>query len=66
MSFHWMRCVAQDIRKMAGDEIYQRYGQEIIDCLKRTCSENFEIARYPDDDEIGKAIEKAILHNNKR
>ena len=54
--WNFCSCVAQDIKKFVGEEIYKQFGQEIIDYLMSKCSEDFDIVRYPDDEEVIKAI----------
>ena len=44
--------MSNDIRRLAGDEVYDKIGQDVMDTLLARCSSNFEIIRYPDDEEI--------------
>jgi hypothetical protein len=60
MSFMWMYGLARDIERLAGVEIYKKYGQEIMECLKRDCSENWRVVRYPDDQEILDTIKDIV------
>lgn len=60
MSFMWMYGLARDIERLAGKEIYNKYGQEIIECLKQDCSENWVVVRSPDDQEILDTIEDVV------
>lgn len=58
----WIFCmyIAQQIKKIAGKEVYEKYGQKIIDSITARCEENFEIVRYPEDDEILEVINEVI------
>ena len=50
----WQFCmyVAQQITKLAGEEFYKQHGQAVINILMDACSSNWEITRYPTDEEI--------------
>ena len=65
MSFMWMYGLARDIERLTGKEIYQKYGQEIIDCLKHDCEMDDHEMRYPDDDEIITAVKSIVAYYNK-
>ena len=45
-------CVKQDIIRFAGEEVYAPIGQQVIDALRNKCSENFELVRFPEDEEV--------------
>ena len=52
MSFMFLHSVSQRIRELAGNDVYHKYGDEILECIKRDCYENGEEVRYPEDAEI--------------
>lgn len=52
MSFMWMYGLARDIERLAGKEVYTKYGQDIIDCLKRICRDDDGELISPSDEEI--------------
>ena len=52
MSFMWMYGLARDIERLAGKEVYAKYGQDIIDCLKRDCRDDDGELVSPSDEEI--------------
>lgn len=45
-------CARKDIVRFAGEEVYKQIGQQVIDALINLCSENFEIVRFPEDEEV--------------
>ena len=55
--------LSNDIRRLAGDEGYDKIGQDIMDTLLARCSEHFEVVRYPDDEEILEAINELTAQN---
>lgn len=55
--WNFCSCVAQDIKRLAGEEFYKQYGQYVIDCVMTRCSEGLDIVRYPEDEEVLKVIE---------
>ena len=63
-AWHWMCCTARDIERLGGEEVYKQYGQQILDYLKSQCSENWEIVRYPEDEEVVKAINEIVEYYN--
>lgn len=65
MTFMWMHGLSRDIERLVGKEVYNQYGQEILDCLKRDCSEHWDIVRYPDDEEIIAVANAIIDYHNK-
>lgn len=65
MSFMWMYGLARDIERLAGKEVYQKYGQAIIDYLKDDCEMDNHEMRYPDDDEIIASVKSIIAYYNK-
>ena len=65
MKFMWMHGLARDIEKLAGKEVYDKYGQEILDCLERDCWEHGELVRNPDDEEIMAVVNAIIDYYNK-
>ena len=42
----------QDIICIAGEDIYNKYGQAAVTILENLCTEDSEIVRYPSQDEI--------------
>lgn len=50
--------ISNDIRRLAGDEIYDKIGQVAMDTLLARCSNGAEIVRYPDDEEIFEIIQE--------
>lgn len=50
----WSFCMAaaEDIKRLAGEEIYKQIGQRVIYVLQVRCSENFELVRYANDDDV--------------
>lgn len=62
---HWSfyMGLSNDIRRLAGDEVYDKIGQDVMDTLLARCSEHFEVVRYPDDEEILEVISKLTEQN---
>lgn len=58
MSWNFCQYVAQQIEEIAGEEFYKKHGQEVLGLLMIQCEENFDIVRYPEDEEILILIEK--------
>ena len=56
--WHFCIYVAQQIELLYGPDIYHACGQDAIDILMTWCEENFEVIRYPDDDEIVEVIDR--------
>ena len=50
--------MSNDIRRLAGDEVYDKIGQDVMDTLLARCSSNGKIVRYPDDEAILEAIKE--------
>ena len=55
--------LSNDIRRLAGDEVYDKIGQDVMDTLLARCSSNCKIVRYPDDEEILEAIKELTSQN---
>ena len=60
MKWNFCMYVAQQIEKIAGKEFYKRHGKEVIDIIMAKCEYNFEIVRYPEDEEIVEVINEVI------
>ena len=48
----------QDIIQLAGQDVYDAYGQDVMAILECLCTENFEIVRYPNEEEILNVIKE--------
>lgn len=55
-SWNFCQAAAQDIKRLAGENIYKQIGQRVIYVLQIRCSENFQLVRYADDDDVFAAI----------
>lgn len=65
MSFMWMYGLARDIERLAGKEVYNKYGQEIIDYLRCDCEMDDHEMRYPSDEEIIAVINEIVGYYKK-
>lgn len=63
--WHLMGYIKQQIHKLGGSEVYQQYGQPMVDYVVDKCTMHFgtAIVKYPDDEEI---IETINYFSNKK
>lgn len=55
--------MSNDIRRLAGDAVYDKIGKDVMDTLLARCFEHFEVVRYPDDEEILAVIQELTVQN---
>ncbi len=53
---NFYRALKQDIIDLTDEDTYHAYGQDAMAVLECLCSENFEITRYPSEEEILEVI----------
>ena len=51
-AWDFCQAAAQDIKRLAGEYVYKQIGQRVIYVLQIRCSENFELVKYADDDDV--------------
>lgn len=54
--WNFCRALRQDIIDLTDEDTYDAYGQDVMAILECLCSENFEIVRYPSEEEILEVI----------
>lgn len=61
----WSFCmgVKDDIINLSNQETYDKYGQQILDILMNMCSENFEVVRWPEEQEVLDVIAHVTTQN---
>lgn len=50
--WNFYKVLQQDIIDLTDEDTYHTYGQDVMAVLECLCSENFEIVRYPSEEEI--------------
>lgn len=58
--WNFYRYLKQRIIDLTDEDTYHAYGQDVMAVLEFWCTENFEITRYPEDEEILAAIDDVI------
>ena len=56
--WNFYRALQQDIIDLTDEDTYHAYGQDVMAVLECLCSENFEIVRYPSEEEILEVIKE--------
>ena len=60
-TWYFLQCCKQDIIELENLDFYQRYGELALYLLRQLCTENFELVRYPTDEEFRDTIAKIKL-----
>lgn len=55
-NWNFYRALQQDIINLTDEDTYHAYGQDVMAVLECMCSENFEIVRYPSEEDILEVI----------
>lgn len=62
--WHFYAYVSQQIKDFGYETLYKQNGQALLDRLANRCEENFEIVRWPEDEEILEVIKEFKKENN--